>query len=105
MEEGLQIHGQCHEHDDVWIAGDAITKALEQGSAVSSGFASDGEGFYTIIVKAQSEEMDNLQLPYPDAPNTGKHPHDLLPMGQYTKLINGERQERNIQVVVPQQLP
>lgn len=61
MTDILNVYGQAHPHDEVWISGDrkalislrdSINNALEKGIDRCDHFASDGEG-YTIFVTCE----------------------------------------------------
>jgi len=71
----LHIYSAWQWHDSAHIIGnevalkrlrDAIDNALENGDDYAEAYTSDGEGFCTIVVKADEEAIDNLSLPYQD---------------------------------------
>lgn len=74
----LHLYGQGQWHGDAYIIGntaglkalrDAIDRALtnEEGADSLATFASDGEGYYTGVVKIDKpEDFDRLAVPYND---------------------------------------
>jgi len=89
----LHIYSQFQWHDSAHIIGneealrrlrDAIDHALENGSAHTEAYTSDGEGFLTIVVKAEEKTINALTMPYQDevakgqgGPSSKMEPWDL----------------------------
>jgi len=103
MKNALHIYSQNSHHDEAWIVGDeealkalhkTIGEALEKGSAASLNYVADGEGFNTIVIKADPMRLDCLKLPYQDKTCLGEneqskhHPAELLDPLQYQKLTS-----------------
>ena len=75
----LHVHGQKHEHGDVFLVGnvEALTELQEQiklalqenTGAIMSAMATDGEG-YNIVIKVDNsfwgEDWSRFALPYTD---------------------------------------
>jgi hypothetical protein len=98
----LHVYGPQFWHDNVYIVGnedalgalrDALTAVIDSGRGACLSFASDGEGFAAVVLKADQEQIDKLAMPYSDEvareAGRGEWPDSLITADEYTALIKG----------------
>ncbi len=93
----LHIYPQCHEHDDVFIAGsveslrklrDAIDQALAETSAACGSITADGEGYAIVVAKTSDEIVGTLVLPYAHLNTLATDPPtDIMEPARYRELV------------------